>query len=119
ESGESTGDISFEQIIAQEATAALGGGPTVEDYAQLISRGGWPELVTNPAVEASEYLEGYLSDVTRVDLPATDLRVEPARMNALIRAVARNTSSEVSVTKLAAEADLAHGGAGPQDYRTV
>lgn len=119
ESGESTGDISLEQIITQEANAALGGGPTVEDYAQLISRGGWPELVTDPVIEASEYLESYLNDVTRVDLPATDLRVEPARMNALIRALARNISSEVSVSKLAAEADLAHDGGGSQDYRTV
>lgn len=119
ESGESTGDISLEQIITQEANAALGGGPTVEDYAQLISRGGWPELVTDPAIEASEYLESYLNDVTRVDLPATDLRVEPARMNAVIRALARNISSEVSVSKLASEADLLHDGAGTQDYRTV
>ncbi|WP_043057374.1 ATP-binding protein [Enteractinococcus helveticum] len=119
ESNESTRAVSLQTIIEKQPFSAFGGGPTVESYAHIIVRGGWPALVTDPTAEASEYLDSYLDDMTRVDLAATDQRVDPARMNALVRALARNVSSEVTLQKLAAEADVIAPGQGPQDRGTI
>ncbi|HEX7373525.1 MAG TPA: DUF4143 domain-containing protein [Steroidobacteraceae bacterium] len=57
----------------------------------------------------AEYLRSYLGDIARVDLPASDIRVDPMRMAALIGALARNVSTEVSVARLGREAQLVGG----------
>ncbi len=110
ESGESTGAVAFADLF-NGATVAGIGGPTVEDYARLIVRGGWPALVEQPSRSATEYLAAYLDDISRADLAAADLRVDPIRMRALMRALARNVSTEAAATKLAAEAEIGQAGA--------
>ncbi len=82
------------------------GGPTVEDYAAAIERGGWPALVRQPRRSAFSYLTSYLDDIARVDLPGADLHIDPVRMHALLRALARNTSTEISATRLSTEAEI-------------
>ncbi len=95
------------------------GGPSVEKYAQLIVRGGWPELVNDDGADPSDYLESYLDDIARTDLEAAELRVDPLRMEALIRALARNVSTEVSIARLAAEAEISGNGGGSVSYRSA
>ena len=104
ESGDSIGVVLFAGLFSGATVAGLG-GPTVADYAGLIVRGGWPALVEQPARSATDYLNSYLDDVARTDLP-TGSRVDPVRMRALMRAVARNVATEAPATKLAAEAEL-------------
>ncbi|MGQ0464771.1 MAG: ATP-binding protein [Sporichthyaceae bacterium] len=107
ESGESTGEISLASLfVAGGPTPAGIGGPTVIDYAGLLVRGGWPALVAQPARSATEYLGAYLDDIARVDLPGAATSVDPARMGALIRALARNVSTEATATLLARESGL-------------
>src|SRR5699024_4273879 len=118
ESGESTQQVRIKSNLEQGGIAGFG-GPTVAEYAELIVRGGWPELVTSSSAVVSDYLESYLDDVARVELAATAVDTDPARMNALTRALARNGSSEVSIVKLATEADIISQGQGPQDRGTV
>ncbi|WP_425954967.1 ATP-binding protein [Xylanimonas sp. McL0601] len=105
ESGESTGEIGFASLFDGGSVAAIG-GPAVPDYVRLAVRGGWPALVGQPGRSAREYLSSYLEDVVRVDLPGADLRVDPQRMRALVRALARNVATEIAATKLGAEAEL-------------
>lgn len=62
ESGESTQQVSIKSIPEQGSIAGFG-GPTVGEYAELIVRGGWPELVTSSSAVVSDYLESYLDDV--------------------------------------------------------
>lgn len=109
ESGESTQTVSCDAFFNSE-TVAGHGGPTVPDYARLIARGGWPALVTQPRRSAGEYLGTYLDDIARVDLPGAELVVDPARMRALIRALARNVSTEAAATRLAQEASIGEPG---------
>jgi len=106
ESGESTEHVSFASLFHPSDGVAGLGGPTVAEYARLICRGGWPALVDASERDPGEYLASYLDDVSRVDLPAAETRVDPPRMKALLRALARNVSTEVSATKLGAEAEL-------------
>lgn len=106
ESGESTEAVDFRTLL--EGVSPYGiEGPTVPEYAALISRGGWPALVDNPDISYHDYLSSYLEDVARADLPANDIRVDPQRMRALIRALARNVATEVTAEKLSREAELA------------
>lgn len=106
ESGESTAEVSLERLLTGGDGPAGFGGPSVEDYAALIVRGGWPELVNSPDADPTDYLLSYLDDAARVDLRLADERVDPVRMEALMRAVARNVSTEVAAPKLSEEAQL-------------
>lgn len=105
ESGESIGAVTFSALFDGTSVGGLG-GPTVEDYARLIVRGGWPALVQQPGRSATDYLVSYLDDVARTDLPTAGARVDPIRMRALMRALARNVATETSATRLAAEAEV-------------
>ena len=84
ESGDSTEAFTLADLFDGGKIAGVG-GPTVENYTDLLVRGGWPALV---------------------DLPHADLRADPLRMRALIRALARNVSTEISAAKLSKEAEI-------------
>lgn len=105
ESGESTRQVPFSALFDGDRVAGVG-GPSVEDYARLVVRGGWPALVTDSRRSATEYLTAYLDDIARVDIPGIEARTDPARMLALLRALARNTATEATATRLAAEAEI-------------
>lgn len=105
ESRESTQSVSVSQLFSGESVAGIG-GLDVAQYAQAIVRGGWPSLVIQTHRSASDYLLSYLDDIARVDLSEVGLEVDPIRMSALIRALARNVASEVAATKLSAEAEI-------------
>lgn len=111
ESGDSIGAVSFADLLSasdEDGRQPLGGlgGPTVEDYAALTVRGGWPALVTQPRRSATDYLTEYLDDVARTDLRFAGLSADPVRVGALLRVLARNTATEASASKLSAEAEL-------------
>ncbi|TDD04209.1 ATP-binding protein [Saccharopolyspora terrae] len=110
ESGESAGAVGFTELFSGDAIAGIG-GPTVEDYASILVRGGWPVLVAQTNRSPQDYLGSYLDDIARVDLPGVEVQSDPLRVRALVRALARNTSTEVSATKLSAEAKIGESGA--------
>lgn len=105
ESGESTGEVSLDSVHAGGAVAAFG-GPAVADYAQLLVRGGWPALVVGSRSSPGLYLNSYLDDVCRIDVPGMDARIDPVRMRALLYSLSRNIATEVPVEKLRREAEI-------------
>lgn len=105
ESGDSTGQVTLSALLRGDAAAGMG-GPDVPTYAALLARGGWPALVTNHDLDPLDYLQGYIDDAARVDLAAAGISADPIRVAALIRAIARNVSTERPATKLAAEAEV-------------
>jgi predicted AAA+ superfamily ATPase len=117
ESGESTEQVEFAALFAKGAEIGGFGGPTVEAYAEKIVRGGWPALVGLSPEAASDALTDYVENVTSADLRTLDSPPDPIRMAALIRAVARNTSTEASLEKLAAEAEILNGALTAQTVR--
>lgn len=62
--------------------------------------------MNSPDADPTDYLLSYLDDAARVDLRLADERVDPIRVEALMRAVARNVSTEVAVPKLSEQAQL-------------
>jgi len=106
ESGDSTGQVDVSQLFESQPKIAGIGGPTLEEYAQLIVRGGWPALVPLPPQAAQDALIDYLENVASVDLRTLASPPDPVRMSALIRAIARNTATEASLATLASETEL-------------
>jgi uncharacterized protein len=80
------------------------------EYAELIVRGGWPAWHGRDVDVAMEALRDYVDNIADVDLRALEGRSEPVRMAALIKALARNISTEASLEKLAAESEIPTGG---------
>jgi predicted AAA+ superfamily ATPase len=105
ESGESTRAVRFAALFDGDHVGGIG-GPTVEEYARLVARGGWPALVAQPDRSPLQFLSAYLDDIARVDLPGAEVRVDPLRMRALLRAVARNVATEATAVMLATEAAI-------------
>ena len=116
ESGDSIEKIRFASLWEDWDSGALG-GPAVAEYARLIVRGGWPGLVSLPTADAADSLVDYVDNLSSVDLRALDSPPDPVRTRALLRALARNTSTEASLAKLASEAQIDGGGASPQTIR--
>lgn len=116
ESGDSTEKVRFASLWEGWDSGTLG-GPTVADYAGLIVRGGWPNLIGLPPAEAADSLVDYVDNLSSVDLRALDSPPDPARTAALLKALARNTSTEASLAKLADEAQIDGTGASTQTIR--
>ncbi len=105
----STGQVRFADLFTKGTTVGGTGGPSVPEYAALIVKGGWPALHRLKTDAAMDALADYVDNIADVDLRALDGRPEPVRMAALLKALARNISTEASLDKLAAESEIPTG----------
>ncbi|MPY84828.1 MAG: AAA family ATPase, partial [Actinophytocola sp.] len=80
ESGESTGDVSLAGLF--DGTPAQGRTEVaLPDYADLIVRGGWPELVVKKAARPERFVRSYIENVIEHAIPATmGTRYDPFRL---------------------------------------
>jgi len=117
ESGAGEGTVSLAALLAGEAPHCADPGLSIADLGALICRGGWPAQLEQPLQAACRSARDYLEQVRQVDVQRLDgRRRDPQRLGALLRSLARNVATEVSLSTLAADA----GGAdGPLDPRTV
>jgi predicted AAA+ superfamily ATPase len=117
ESGAATGGVSLAALLEGEPISCADPGLAVADLAELVCRGGWPAQLERPLSAACRAARDYLEQVRQVDVQRVDgRRRDPQRLGALLRSLARNVATEVSLATLAADA----GGAdGPLDSRTV
>ena len=117
EIGAGQGGVSLAALLAGEPSSCADPGLAVADLAELVCRGGWPAQLGRPLAATSRAARDYLEQVRQVDVQRLDgRRRDPQRLGTLLRSLARNVATEVSLTTLAADA----GGAdGPLDPRTV
>ena len=117
EIGAGQGGVSLAALLEGEPSSCADPGLAVADLAELVCRGGWPAQVGRPLAATSRAARDYLEQVRQVDVQRVDgRRRDPQRLGTLLRSLARNVATEVSLTTLAADA----GGAdGPLDPRTV
>lgn len=105
EAGASTSAVSLDRLFDGATQNAKDPGLSVVDLATLIAKGGWPALLDDDAPTARRSLRDYLTQVSHVDVPVVSgRRRDPAKVDALLRSLARNTATEVAVTTLAADA---------------
>ncbi len=104
ESGLSDGSISLAELIGGGVSSSSDRGIGLADLGDAVARGGWPALQKMPIEGAIASVADYLEEVARTDIGRLDgVRRDPARVRRLLRSLARNVATHVTITKLAAE----------------
>lgn len=101
ESGDSSGQVSLQELSEGKFTPALTGEVELKRIVHLIVRGGWPGALQRKGASAyllpQQYLRAVLDDdVYRMDGTHRD----PSKMHLLLRSLARNVATEVSIKTL-------------------
>lgn len=102
ESGDSTGDVSLEQLFRNPMVVDGSSSIDIDLLAFLACRGGWPKATLKDRrkaalMQAEEYFEAVVrSDISRVD--SVERNAEIARR--LMRSLARNQGAQIPVTTI-------------------
>ena len=116
ETGLSTGAASLGAVLEGRELPAAEAGLDVPGLVGAACRGGWPQLIDTPMMEARRFTRDYLDDICRVDVSAVDgIRRSPRGVMRLIRSLAHNVSTTAGFRKLAAET----GGETPLNRTTA
>lgn len=100
ESRESSGQVSFTGLFAGEPARGRS-EVTIADYARLIVRGGWPELVTSAVQEPEQFVRSYLAYAVEHAVPtAVGTRHDPLRLERFLRAYAQVSAQTAPLTKI-------------------
>ena len=117
EAGYSTGDISLKDLLDGAEPSAGDPGLTINDIAERITVGGWPNLQDRAIDEAQIALRGYLDETRRVDLERVDgIGRDPENVARVLRSLARHVATGASARAIAADVG---GAEGPIDHHTV
>ena len=117
ETGHSNAAISLSALMEGRPQRSVDPGLTVADLADRISVGGWPAQQNRSIDAGLTANRDYLDQVCNVDLGrVAGGHRDPAKVARLLKSLARNVSTEVSISVLAADT----GGAdGPLSRTTV
>jgi len=101
ESGDSTGLVSLQELVAGRFTPVMTGEVALRDIVQLIVRGGWPAALNRRASAAHLLPQQYLRAVLEDDVYRADgIARDPAKMLLLLRSLARNVATDASIKTL-------------------
>ncbi len=97
ESGDSTGDISLENLCKGKIEQKLTGEVDLRNIARLIIRGGWPGNLDYSPKDSSEIIKEYIDLIITDDLYRLDkINRDKHKMKLLLKSLARNESTTVS-----------------------
>lgn len=97
ESGDSTGNISLEDLCNNKFKGKATGEVDLRNLAMLIIRGGWPANLKYSAKDASEAIEEYINIIINDDLYRLDgVNRDKHKVRLLLKSLARNESTTVS-----------------------
>ena len=97
ESGDSTGNISLEDLCNNKFKGKATGEVDLRNLAMLIIRGGWPANLKYSAKDASEAIEEYINLIIDDDLYILDgVNRDKHKVRLLLKSLARNESTTVS-----------------------
>ncbi len=97
ESGDSTGDISLENLCNNKFKGKATGEVDLRNLARLIIRGGWPGNLEYSAKDSSEVVEEYINLIIDDDLSRLDgINRDKHKVRLLLKSLARNESTTVS-----------------------
>lgn len=117
ESGLSDGSISLHALMSG-GRARSTNSVELPEIAEAVIRGGWPALQEMSIEAAAERVADYLGEVSRTDISRVDdAHRDPTRVRRLLRSLARNVATYVTMTTLAA--DAADSGSEPLKRQTV
>lgn len=97
ESGDSSGKVSLEDICNNNIQPMMIGDVRLQDVIDLIVRGGWPASLNLSIERAMQLPRQYLKAVVEDDVYQIDgVHRDTAKINLLLRSLARNESTTVS-----------------------
>jgi len=104
ESGDSEGIVSLSDLFNDKDIAVnLKTKPTIENYADLIIRGGWPASLKYEKKNYYRLPESYIEDVLDHDINYDGIVRDKEKMRMLLRSLARNESTLVTNEKLVSD----------------
>jgi len=104
ESGFSNGQVSLASLLSDQPEISARNEFEFVQIVDEICRGGWPAFQGVDVVEAQAALKSYLEDVVRSDFSSvTAIAKDSNRVRRVLKALARNVGSEISVARLASE----------------
>jgi predicted AAA+ superfamily ATPase len=102
EKGWSTGEVSLKALLRGEAPASEPADFDIGALAEKITLGGWPGLIGESAANGLRFVCDYVDLIAEVDLSrVSEKRRDPYKVRRLLRSLARNISTEATVTALA------------------
>lgn len=97
ESGDSTGEISMEDLFNGNVKNKLTGKVDFKKLIYLIIRGGWPESIGLEEEQCLELTQSYIEDVLNFDISNIDgVRRDINKMRMILRSLARNECTIVN-----------------------
>lgn len=104
------GSTAVERLFSEEdpLTTLLESAPNLVDYLDHALRGGFPDAVQLSASARSTWYQGYVDQLVHHDVGELAQVRSPARLAALLRAVALNTAGSPTLTTLAEAARIDH-----------
>ena len=101
EKGWSTGEVSLTALMKGEAPNSETVSFDLGEFAEKITLGGWPGLIGESATEGFRFVSDYMTLIAEVDISkVSDKRRDPYKVTRLLQSLARNISTEVSLTAL-------------------
>ena len=102
ESGDSNGEISLEELFDGNINMDGKSSISIEQYAFLINRGGWPAAAKETDEKiALTIAADYVEAVAYEDISKGDgIEKDPNRVKALLRSISRNIASEAKIVTL-------------------
>ncbi len=101
ESGDSTGDVSLKDICNNKVKSKLVEEKTLIDIIKLVLRGGWPGSLDVPFEEAIKIPKQYIQEIVKTDIDRiSGVKRDLNKVMLLLRSLARNETTTVSVSKL-------------------
>jgi predicted AAA+ superfamily ATPase len=105
ETGHSTGEVSLSALLDGSPPRAGDPGLTVAGVVDRICVGGWPAVAQLDSATAQRAMRAYLDEVARTDIQRVDgVRRDPIRVQRVLRSLARNVATEVSISRISADA---------------
>lgn len=115
ETGSSTGVVSLAGLLDGEPYDTPEAPLSVQELAELISRGGWPGHLTRATEQALQANRDYLDEIRRTDVARVDGKSrDPVKLRSFLRSLARNVGTPASVATLAADTGGADGAISQQ-----
>lgn len=97
ESGDSSGDISLQDLCNDKINEKLTGEVDLKNLAKLIIRGGWPANLGYSSKESSDAISEYINIIIDDDLYRLDgINRDKHKVRLLLKSLARNESTTVS-----------------------
>ena len=97
ESGDSSGDISLQELCNDKIKEKLTGEVDLKKLARLIIRGGWPANLSYSSKESNDAISEYINIIIDDDLNRLDgINRDKHKVRLLLKSLARNESTTVS-----------------------